>query len=155
MFGIGGFELFLILLFAFLIFGPDKLPQVAQTVGKAIAKFRSAQEEVKEQLSLDSLIKQEDAASNKNGAFKTESSSVKAPSASESAAPSSSSVRSSSFAERKAQYDKERAQRKAEQTEVKTVSASDGASDTDNPRSNVPEKKPIDASSDFNDKSGE
>ena len=29
MFGIGGFELFLILLFGFLIFGPDKLPAMA------------------------------------------------------------------------------------------------------------------------------
>ncbi|MEF2672829.1 twin-arginine translocase TatA/TatE family subunit, partial [Adlercreutzia sp.] len=42
MFGIGGFELFLILLFGFLIFGPDKLPAMAKTLGKAIAKFRNA-----------------------------------------------------------------------------------------------------------------
>lgn len=46
MFGIGGFELFLILLFGFLIFGPDKLPAAAKTLGKAIAKFRAAQEEM-------------------------------------------------------------------------------------------------------------
>ena len=46
MFGIGGFELFLILLFGFLIFGPDKLPAMAKTLGKAIAKFRDAQEEM-------------------------------------------------------------------------------------------------------------
>lgn len=46
MFGIGGFELFLILLFAFLIFGPDKLPQLAKTLGVAIRKFRDAQDEV-------------------------------------------------------------------------------------------------------------
>ena len=46
MFGIGGFELFLILLFGFLIFGPDKLPAMAKTLGKAIAKFRNAQEEM-------------------------------------------------------------------------------------------------------------
>ncbi|MEE0704843.1 MAG: twin-arginine translocase TatA/TatE family subunit, partial [Adlercreutzia sp.] len=46
MFGIGGFELFLILLFGFLIFGPDKLPAIAKTLGKAIAKFRNAQEEM-------------------------------------------------------------------------------------------------------------
>lgn len=45
-FGIGGFELFLILLFGFLIFGPDKLPQLAKTVGKAVQKFRSAQDEM-------------------------------------------------------------------------------------------------------------
>ena len=46
MFGIGGFELFLILLFGFLIFGPDKLPAMARTLGKFIAKFRTAQEEM-------------------------------------------------------------------------------------------------------------
>ena len=38
MFGIGGFELFLILLFGFLIFGPDKLPAIAKTLGKADRK---------------------------------------------------------------------------------------------------------------------
>lgn len=46
MFGIGGFELFLILLFGFLVFGPEKLPDIAKTVGRAIAKFRDAQSEV-------------------------------------------------------------------------------------------------------------
>ena len=46
MFGIGSFELFLILLFGFLVFGPDKLPAMAKTLGKAINKFRSAQEEM-------------------------------------------------------------------------------------------------------------
>ncbi len=46
MFGIGGFELFIILLFGFLIFGPEKLPEVARTVGKGIARFRQAQDEM-------------------------------------------------------------------------------------------------------------
>ena len=46
MFGIGGLELFLILLFAFLIVGPDRLPEIATTVGKALNKFKKAQNEV-------------------------------------------------------------------------------------------------------------
>lgn len=46
MFGIGGNELIIILLFGFLIFGPDKLPGMAKTIGRAIAKFRTAQEEM-------------------------------------------------------------------------------------------------------------
>ena len=50
MFGLGGFEFVLILLFAFLIFGPDKLPEIARTVGKGIAKFRAAQEDMNEVL---------------------------------------------------------------------------------------------------------
>lgn len=44
MFGIGGTELFLILLFAFLIFGPDKLPGMGRTIGRALRQFRHAQE---------------------------------------------------------------------------------------------------------------
>ena len=44
MFGIGGTELFLILLFAFLIFGPDKLPGMGRTIGRALRQFKQAQE---------------------------------------------------------------------------------------------------------------
>ncbi len=46
MFGIGGFEFLLILLFAFLVFGPDKLPEIARTAGELIGRFRQAQEEM-------------------------------------------------------------------------------------------------------------
>lgn len=46
MFGIGGNELILILIFGFIIFGPDKLPAMAKTIGQAIAKFRRAQNEM-------------------------------------------------------------------------------------------------------------
>ena len=56
MFGIGGFELFLILLFGFLIFGPDKLPAMAKTLGKAIAKFRSAQDEMNKVIKEEKII---------------------------------------------------------------------------------------------------
>lgn len=44
MLGIGGTELVIILLFGFLIFGPDKLPQIGRTVGRAIRQFREASE---------------------------------------------------------------------------------------------------------------
>lgn len=50
MFGIGGFELFIILIFGFLIFGPEKLPDIARTVGRGIARFREAQQEVNDTL---------------------------------------------------------------------------------------------------------
>ena len=56
MFGIGGFELFIILIFGFLIFGPDKLPDIAKTVGKGIARFREAQQEVNEAIGDEKLI---------------------------------------------------------------------------------------------------
>ena len=44
MFGIGETELVLILLFAFMIFGPDKLPGMGKTLGRALRQFRTAQE---------------------------------------------------------------------------------------------------------------
>lgn len=44
MFGIGETELVLILVFAFMIFGPDKLPGMGKTLGRALRQFRNAQE---------------------------------------------------------------------------------------------------------------
>lgn len=44
MFGIGETELALILIFAFMIFGPDKLPGMGKTLGRALRQFRNAQE---------------------------------------------------------------------------------------------------------------
>lgn len=44
MFGIGETELVLIVLFAFLVFGPDKLPGMGRTLGRALRQFRNAQE---------------------------------------------------------------------------------------------------------------
>ena len=44
MFGIGETELVLIALFAFMIFGPDKLPGMGRTLGRALRQFRNAQE---------------------------------------------------------------------------------------------------------------
>lgn len=99
MFGIGGFELFLILLFGFLIFGPDKLPQLAKTIGMAVQKFRSAQDEmnkvVKTEIydpSSDKPVKNPLDAIDKDNKQKVE--------------------KKESFAARKAKYDKEREDKK-------------------------------------------
>ena len=46
MFGISGTELFFIVVFALIIFGPDKLPQMARTVGRFMREFKRAQENV-------------------------------------------------------------------------------------------------------------
>lgn len=53
MFSIGGTELVIILLFAFLIFGPEKLPEIGRTVGRAIRTFRDARDE------MDTLLREE------------------------------------------------------------------------------------------------
>ena len=39
MFGIGGTELIIILIFAFLVFGPDKMPALAKPIGGFLRKF--------------------------------------------------------------------------------------------------------------------
>ncbi len=99
MFGIGGFELFLILLFGFLIFGPDKLPQLAKTIGMAVQKFRSAQDEMNKVVKTeiyapmsDKPVKNPLDAIDKDNKQKVE--------------------KKESFASRKAKYDKEREDKK-------------------------------------------
>ena len=127
MFGIGGFELFLILLFGFLVFGPDKLPALAKTVGQAIAKFRDAQAEMTEQLKLDELLKGTDtkgarkapaAGAAKAGAHGAQGAAAAVSPAAAAGAPSASAVASDasgaegerlSVSERMARYEAERA----------------------------------------------
>ena len=46
MLGIGSTELVLILFFGFLIFGPEKLPEMGRVVGRAIRQFRVASDQV-------------------------------------------------------------------------------------------------------------
>lgn len=46
MFGIGEGELAIIVVFGFLLFGPDKLPQMGRTIGRAIRQFRETQEKM-------------------------------------------------------------------------------------------------------------
>lgn len=45
-FGIGGTELAIILIFGFLIFGPDRLPAMGRTIGRALRQFRQAQDQM-------------------------------------------------------------------------------------------------------------
>lgn len=139
LFGIGGFELFLILLFGFLLFGPDKLPAMAKTLGKAIGKFRNAQEEMNKVIKnevydpdsdepfknpLDVMEKAADAGKKAaNGASKAVNSASKAVQATHSAPSKAASqqprtvAKQESFSERKARYDRERAAKQAADAE--------------------------------------
>jgi sec-independent protein translocase protein TatB len=45
LFGISGTELFFIAAFALLIFGPDKLPQFARTIGRFMKEFERVRDE--------------------------------------------------------------------------------------------------------------
>lgn len=46
MFGISGFELLIIAAFVLVIFGPEKLPELARTFGRAMRSFKQAQEDM-------------------------------------------------------------------------------------------------------------
>lgn len=46
MFGIGGTELAIILVFGFLLFGPDKLPQMGRTIGRALRQFNETRDKM-------------------------------------------------------------------------------------------------------------
>lgn len=68
MFGIGFPELLLLLIIAFVVVGPEKLPHIARALGKGLFQIRRATEEVREEMEkewspakdeLDRLMKEE------------------------------------------------------------------------------------------------
>ncbi len=50
MFGIGGGELIFIIFIALMLFGSEKIPDVARTMGKALAQFKNATNEIKSEI---------------------------------------------------------------------------------------------------------
>ncbi len=54
MFGMGPWEIALILAIVLIIFGPGKLPQLGKSMGKTIKGFKDTVSEVEEAVSLDS-----------------------------------------------------------------------------------------------------
>ena len=52
-------ELILILVIALIVVGPDKLPELAKALGRAIGEFRRATEDIKETIDLESIAEEE------------------------------------------------------------------------------------------------
>ncbi len=48
--GIGGMEILFILVIALVVFGPKKLPEMGRSLGKAIREFKSAGNELQDEL---------------------------------------------------------------------------------------------------------
>ena len=144
MFGIGGIELLLIAVFGFLIVGPEKLPQMAKTLAKALGKFRGAQVQMQKVIKdeiykpekespLDSVTKVANKASSGATAEKTRAVSkaqgntdVKSSGAGSTkqndstATKVTSAQQAQSFKERKAAYEK----KKADQSTAQSIESS-------------------------------
>ena len=50
MFGIGGGELIFILFIVLMLFGSDKIPEIARTAGKAMAQLKNATNDIKSEI---------------------------------------------------------------------------------------------------------
>lgn len=56
MFGIGGQELFVILIIALLVIGPKNLPEIARTLGKAFGQFQRAADDLKREIDISASM---------------------------------------------------------------------------------------------------
>ena len=57
MFGLGMTELMVIMAIALVILGPSKLPDLAKALGRAMAEFKKATQEIKDSLDIDDDIR--------------------------------------------------------------------------------------------------
>lgn len=112
MFGIGEGELAIIVVFGFLLFGPDKLPQMGRTIGRAIRQFRETQEKMTAVVQSEIIDPVSEAASapvKPKKAAATDDDSDADEDAAETAAP----AKKETFAERRARLAAEKAASKA------------------------------------------
>ena len=120
MFGIGFTEFVIILIFGFLIFGPDKLPKIARTVGHAVGKFRAIQKEAKGAVNWKEFLDPnggDPLANAAESAEKMKDIAVKNVKDLKEDAKEVSVETKESLAEKKAKYDEERKKREVEKQE--------------------------------------
>ena len=60
MFGLGGMEVLIILVIAFLLFGPKELPEIGKQVGRAVKGFKETAEDLRQSVEPEiNMIQQE------------------------------------------------------------------------------------------------
>lgn len=149
MFGIGEGELAIIVVFGFLLFGPDKLPQMGRTIGRAIRQFRETQEKMTAVVQSEIIDPVSEAAS---APVKPKKAAVDDDSdADEDAAEMATPAKKETFAERRARLAAEKAasegavegENAAEETEAESAAESaDAADESASAAESEPEPEP-------------
>lgn len=138
MLGIGSTELVIILVFGFLLFGPDKLPQMGRTIGRALRQFRETQEKLTAVVQTEVVDPMAAAAKAPKVAVAAKDEDADAEgSASTEEAP----VRKETFAERRARLAAERAAKEAEAA-ADDAEGGKGAPAEDAPADDAPAAEP-------------
>ena len=149
MFGIGEGELAIIVVFGFLLFGPDKLPQMGRTIGRAIRQFRETQEKMTAVVQSEIIDPVSEAASapvKPKKAAATDDDSDADEDAAETAAP----AKKETFAERRARLAAEKAASEAvaegegaaEESEAEGAEPADAAVESEPAAEPEPEPEP-------------
>ena len=148
-FGIGEGELAIIVVFGFLLFGPDKLPQMGRTIGRVIRQFRETQEKMTAVVQSEIIDPVSEAAS---APVKPKKAAVDDDSdADEDAAETAAPAKKETFAERRARLAAEKAanegavegENAAEETEADAAAGSaDAAAESASAAESEPEPEP-------------
>ncbi len=148
-FGIGEGELAIIVVFGFLLFGPDKLPQMGRTIGRAIRQFRETQEKMTAVVQSEIIDPVSEAASapvKPKKAAATDDDSDADEDAAETAAP----AKKETFAERRARLAAEKAasegaaegEGSAEEADAADAASADAAAESASAAEPEPEPEP-------------
>lgn len=148
MFGIGEGELAIIVVFGFLLFGPDKLPQMGRTIGRAIRQFRETQEKMTAVVQSEIIDPVSEAAS---APVKPKKAAVDDDSdADEDAAETAAPAKKETFAERRARLAAEKAasegaaegEGSAEEADAADAASADAAAESASAAEPEPEPEP-------------
>lgn len=143
-FGIGDTEFFLIVLFAFLMFGPDKLPGMGRTIGRALRQFRTAQEGMSKVVQSEIIDPIQNVADTPKGKAAARSQAEDEDLTEEEVAAAKPQE---TFAERRARLAKERAAKEQKKVAVgteaeKVADAGEGTSEEDEAANQTPAAEP-------------